>query len=88
MRDRESTFITGISMGGYGSLKIAFGRPDQFAAVAAIQPLLEPGFQFVRKIAAHDPCAVPRPARTQGRPARLREANLALPECCMRPTSC
>jgi len=42
--DRESTFITGISMGGYGSLKIAFSRPDQFAAVAAIQPLLEPGF--------------------------------------------
>ena len=43
-RDREWTFITGISMGGYGSLKIAFSRPDQFAAVAAIQPLLEPGF--------------------------------------------
>jgi len=43
-RDRESTFITGISMGGYGSLKIAFSRSDQFAAVAAIQPLLEPGF--------------------------------------------
>src|SRR5882757_3630460 len=42
--DRESTFITGISMGGYGSLKIAFSRPDQFAAVAVIQPLLEPGF--------------------------------------------
>ena len=43
-RERESTFITGISMGGYGSLKIAFSRPDRFAAVAAIQPLLEPGF--------------------------------------------
>src|SRR3984893_12806064 len=43
-RDRESTFIIGIRMGGYGSLKIAFSRPDQFAAVAAIQPILEPGF--------------------------------------------
>jgi S-formylglutathione hydrolase len=44
-RERESTFITGISMGGYGSLKIAFRRPEQFAAVAAIQPLLEPGLR-------------------------------------------
>jgi S-formylglutathione hydrolase len=42
-RERESTFITGISMGGYGSLKIALGRTDRFGAVAAIQPLLEPG---------------------------------------------
>ena len=32
-------------MGGYGALKIAFARPDRFAAVAAIQPLLEPGFR-------------------------------------------
>ncbi len=44
-RDRESTFITGISTGGYGSLKIALGRPDRFGAVAAIQPLLEPGLR-------------------------------------------
>ena len=44
-RDRESTYIAGISMGGYGSLKIALGRPDRFAAVAAIQPLLEPGLR-------------------------------------------
>src|SRR5258708_737171 len=44
-RGRESTFVTGISMGGYGVLKIAFRRPEQFAAVAAIQPLLEPGLR-------------------------------------------
>lgn len=43
--DRDSTLITGISMGGYGALKIAFRRPGKFAAVAAIQPLLEPGFR-------------------------------------------
>lgn len=41
--ERESTFIAGISMGGYGALKIAFSRPERFAAVAAIQPILEPG---------------------------------------------
>src|ERR1700724_2856624 len=44
-QDRASTFIAGISVGGYGALKIAFARPDQFAAVAAIQPLLEPGYR-------------------------------------------
>src|SRR3984893_5599435 len=43
--DRSSTAITGISMGGYGALKTAFAHPDQFAVVAAIQPMLEPGFR-------------------------------------------
>lgn len=39
----SATAITGISMGGYGALKIALARPDQFVAVAAVQPILEPG---------------------------------------------
>ena len=43
--DRRSTAITGISMGGYGALKIAFARPERFAAVAAINPMLEPGYR-------------------------------------------
>ena len=38
-----STFIAGISGGGYGALKLAFGHPYEFAAVAAMQPMLEPG---------------------------------------------
>jgi S-formylglutathione hydrolase len=42
--DRLSTAITGISVGGYGALKTAFARPDQFGIVAAMQPMLEPGF--------------------------------------------
>src|SRR5690349_9226412 len=33
-----ATAITGISMGGYGALKIAFAHPEQFAAVAAMNP--------------------------------------------------
>lgn len=41
--EASSTAITGISMGGYGALKLAFARPDQFGAVAAIHPILEPG---------------------------------------------
>jgi S-formylglutathione hydrolase len=36
------TGMVGISMGGYGALKMAFARPDLFDAVAAISPMLEP----------------------------------------------
>jgi S-formylglutathione hydrolase len=43
--DRSSTAITGISMGGYGALKTAFAHPDAFGIVAAMQPMLEPGFR-------------------------------------------
>jgi S-formylglutathione hydrolase len=35
--------ITGISMGGYGALKIAFANPEKFAAVTAMNPMIEPG---------------------------------------------
>jgi S-formylglutathione hydrolase len=38
-----TTAITGISMGGYGALKMAFAHPEQFAAVAVMNPMLEPG---------------------------------------------
>lgn len=34
--------LLGISMGGYGALKIAFEEPRRFAAVAAIAPMVEP----------------------------------------------
>ncbi len=37
------TAITGISMGGYGALKLAFAHPELFAAVAVMNPMLEPG---------------------------------------------
>jgi len=37
------TAITGISMGGYGALKMAFAHPKKFAAVTAMNPMLEPG---------------------------------------------
>jgi len=41
---RDGTAITGISMGGYGALKTAFAHPEEFAAVAAMNPMLEPGW--------------------------------------------
>jgi len=39
----DVTAITGISMGGYGALKIAFTHPEKFAAVAVMNPMIEPG---------------------------------------------
>ena len=39
-RDRKSRAITGISMGGYGALRFAFGYPDLFSAVSAQAPAL------------------------------------------------
>lgn len=41
----DTTFIAGISGGGYGALKLAFTRPDLFSGVAVMQPMLEPGFR-------------------------------------------
>ena len=38
---REHTFVSGISMGGLGSLRLAFKHPDVFGAVAALEPGIE-----------------------------------------------
>lgn len=45
-RAREGTLITGISMGGMGSLRIAFKHPDKFQAVASMEPGIEPALAF------------------------------------------
>ena len=43
--DPGSTVITGTSMGGHGSLRIAFRNPERFAAVAALEPALDPALK-------------------------------------------
>ncbi|MEW6303921.1 MAG: alpha/beta hydrolase-fold protein [Verrucomicrobiota bacterium] len=40
--DAKGTLITGISMGGMGSLRIAFKHPTKFGAVAGMEPGIEP----------------------------------------------
>jgi S-formylglutathione hydrolase len=40
------TFLTGFSMGGMGSLRMAFRHPDRFGAVAALEPGIEPILAF------------------------------------------
>src|SRR5215469_14908192 len=39
---REGTFITGFSMGGVGSLRLAVKYPEVFQAVASMEPAIEP----------------------------------------------
>ena len=39
---RASRGVTGVSMGGYGALRLAFKYPEQFAAVSAQMPALIP----------------------------------------------
>lgn len=36
----EKTFAAGLSMGGYGALKLALLRPEKFAAAAALSPVV------------------------------------------------
>jgi S-formylglutathione hydrolase len=40
--DPKRTFVMGASMGGMGSLRMAFRHPDRFGAVAALEPGIEP----------------------------------------------
>ena len=37
--------LLGVSMGGYGALKIAFAHPEAFKGVAALEPMLEPALR-------------------------------------------
>lgn len=41
-RESKFTFLMGASMGGMGSLRMAFRYPDRFGAVAALEPGIEP----------------------------------------------
>ncbi len=38
---RETNFIAGISMGGYGAFKLALSHPDRFAAAASLSGVLD-----------------------------------------------
>jgi enterochelin esterase-like enzyme/predicted GH43/DUF377 family glycosyl hydrolase len=44
-KDRSGTFIGGISMGGYGSLKMGLKHLDTFGAIVAFEPMIEPTFE-------------------------------------------
>lgn len=77
---QESAFtaIAGISMGGYGALKTAFCHPRAFAAVAAMNPMLEPGYedkQIGSRNRLHHNAGGPERLIGPGRDARLFAVN-------------
>lgn len=43
---REDTFAAGLSMGGYGALKLALRQPDKFAAAAALSSVADIALWF------------------------------------------
>jgi S-formylglutathione hydrolase len=44
--ESSHTFLTGFSMGGMGSLRMAFRHPNRFGAVASLEPGIEPILSF------------------------------------------
>ncbi len=40
-RDPEQTYVAGLSMGGYGAMKLALTHPDRFAAAASLSGALD-----------------------------------------------
>jgi S-formylglutathione hydrolase len=74
----DATVIAGISGGGYGALKLAFLRPHLFAAVAAMQPMLEPGIRdsdVGPRNRLHHSAGGPAKLIGPGRDAALWESN-------------
>lgn len=46
--DREHTFIAGLSMGGFGAVKLGILCPDQFAAVGSLSGMLDVCDRYAR----------------------------------------
>jgi len=44
--DKDGLLVSGISMGGMGSLRMAFKYPDIFGVVASLEPGIEPALAF------------------------------------------
>ncbi len=66
--------LLGMSMGGYGALKLAFRRSSAFAAVAAVAPMVEPAFsaeQVRPRNRYHYPPEVPAALLGEARDAAL-----------------
>jgi len=52
---REDTFVAGLSMGGYGALKLALRQPDRFAAAASLSGALDLASLVARRDAPASP---------------------------------
>lgn len=64
---REDTFVAGLSMGGYGAMKLALRRPERFAAAASLSGGLD--------VAARPNLHADEWRRTFGSPQAAAEAS-------------
>jgi S-formylglutathione hydrolase FrmB len=53
--DRADTFVAGLSMGGYGALKLALRHPQRFAAAASLSGAVDVGRLRTSGLRAEDP---------------------------------
>jgi len=47
--DRKHTFVAGLSMGGFGAMKLALLCPERFAAAASLSGMLDPVERYALK---------------------------------------
>ena len=52
---REDTFVAGLSMGGYGALKLALRQPERFAAAASMSAVTDLDSPGARRHRPEDP---------------------------------
>ena len=50
--DRQNTFAAGLSMGGYGAIKLGLRHPERFAAVAGLSTLADLKWRYQAKDSA------------------------------------
>ena len=84
--DRGRMLITGISMGGVGTLRLAFRNPQQFIACASLEPGVDPFLRLEDKPDWYDVVGAPRLGKKFGDPidsefwAAHNPANIAAKE--------
>lgn len=77
---RADTFVAGLSMGGYGALKLALRRPERYAAAAALSAVVD-----VRAVESGDRFTPPSWRRCSARPAAGSAASTTSSTCCAPP---
>ena len=78
-QDPADTFVAGLSMGGYGALKLALTHPDRFAAAATLSGALDLDELLVATRSGW--------ARRAGSSARRSRTTTTSSRCSRRPTS-
>ncbi len=81
----EDTFIAGLSMGGYGTLKIGLTYPERFAGMALLSPVTEPeGLYGIFDNELDNRLMAANMVRTFGKEVKKEDDPISLLENCMK----